>query len=58
MRESGCRWNDPDKGLIWLSWPVQGDSTIYEVGQEVIVWIEGGVLESSPAQAKHYILKF
>ncbi|WP_318614547.1 DUF3221 domain-containing protein [Sporosarcina sp. YIM B06819] len=43
--------DDPDKGLIWLTLSSHGDITKYEVNQEVVVWIEGGVKESYPAQA-------
>ena len=43
--------DDLDKGLIWLTLPDHGDITMYEAGQEVVVWIGDGVKESSPAQA-------
>lgn len=43
--------DDPDKGFIWLTLPSFGDITKYEVNQEVVVWIDGGVNESYPAQA-------
>lgn len=43
--------DDPDKDLIWLTLPSFGDITKYEVDQEVVVWIDGGVNESYPAQA-------
>jgi Protein of unknown function (DUF3221) len=43
--------DDPDNGLIWLTLPSFGDITKYEVNQEVVVWIDGGVKESYPAQA-------
>lgn len=43
--------DDPDKGLIWLTLPGHGDITKYEVDQEVVIWINGGIDDSSPAQA-------
>ena len=43
--------DDLDKGLIWLTLPSFDDITKYEVDQEVVVWIDGGIKESSPAQA-------
>lgn len=42
--------DDLDKGLIWLTLPSFDDITKYEVNQEVVVWIDGGIKESSPAQ--------
>ena len=43
--------DDPDKGPIWLTLPSFDDITKYKVNQEVVVWIDGGVKESYPAQA-------
>lgn len=43
--------DDPDNDLIWLTLPSFGDITKYEMNQEVVVWIDGGVKESYPAQA-------
>ncbi len=44
--------NDADVGLVWLTLPVFGDISTYEAGQGVVVWIDGGIKESSPASAK------
>lgn len=43
--------DDSDDGLIWLTLPSFYDITKYEVNQEVVVWIDGGIKESYPAQA-------
>lgn len=44
--------NDQDMGFVWLALPDHGDITKYKEGQEVVVWIDGGIDESSPAYAK------
>ncbi|MDX5475877.1 MAG: YobA family protein [Bacillaceae bacterium] len=43
--------DDKDKGQVWISLHRNGKITNYEVGQEVVVWIDGGVDDSSPMQA-------
>ena len=43
--------DDKDKGLVWISLHRNGKITNYEVGQEVVVWVDGGVDDSSPMQA-------
>ncbi|MFJ7935914.1 DUF3221 domain-containing protein [Sporosarcina sp. NPDC096371] len=51
MSENRLLVDDPDKGLIWLNLPDHEDIKTYETGQEVVVLIDGGIEESSPAQA-------
>lgn len=42
---------DKNVGLVWVTLPETGDINRYKEGQEVVVWIKGGIRESSPAQA-------
>jgi len=39
-------------GLVWITLNEQDVTSNYEVGQEIAVWIDGGLMESYPAQAK------
>lgn len=43
---------DNQKGLTWIALHENGDIKDYEIGQEVAVWVDGGVDTSSPASAK------
>ena len=43
--------DDKDKGLVWISLHRNGKITNYEIGQEVVIWVDGGVNHSSPMQA-------
>ncbi|WP_391205824.1 DUF3221 domain-containing protein [Psychrobacillus sp. L4] len=44
--------DDVDTGLIWIAMPDNGEIKNYEEGQEVVIWIDGGIDESYPAKAK------
>lgn len=41
-----------NEGLVWITLKKGDITTNYEVGQEIVVWIDGGIAESYPAQAK------
>ena len=41
-----------DKGLIWITLHQNGNIKNYNVGQEVAVWVDGGIDTSSPAYTK------
>lgn len=41
-----------DGSLIWITLPDTLDPTRFEKEQEVVVWIDGFIMESNPAQAK------
>ena len=41
-----------DKGLIWIALHENGNIKNYNVGQEVAVWVDGGIDTSSPASTK------
>ena len=45
---------DKDKGLIWVALPENADIQNYQEGQEVVVWVDGGISESSPVFAKAF----
>ncbi|OCA90435.1 hypothetical protein A8F94_00660 [Bacillus sp. FJAT-27225] len=38
-------------GLVWVTVKDEISMEAYQVGQEIVVWIEGGIRESHPAQA-------
>ena len=40
------------KGLTWVALHENGDIKGYEEGQEVVVWVDGGIDTSSPASTK------
>lgn len=44
--------DDKDKGLVWVTLPDQMKIDRFEKGVEVVVWVDGGIKESYPAQAK------
>lgn len=41
-----------DHGRVWVRIPKNDEIQNYELDQEVDVWIEGGIQESSPGKAK------
>ncbi len=41
-----------EDGLVWITLNERDVTSNYEVGQEIVVWIDGGLAESYPAQAK------
>ncbi|MFC5604403.1 DUF3221 domain-containing protein [Sporosarcina koreensis] len=41
-----------NKGLTWVALPENGDIKKYEEGQEVVIWVDGGIDTSSPAYTK------
>lgn len=43
---------DGDAGLVWVTLPDHGKIDPYSKGNEVVVWIAGGINTSSPGQAK------
>lgn len=43
---------DEQKGLTWVALHENGDIKEYEEGQEVVVWVDGGIDTSSPATTK------
>lgn len=43
---------DEQKGLTWVALHENGDVKDYEEGQEVAVWVDGGIDTSSPASTK------
>ncbi len=43
---------DNQKGLTWVALHENGDIKDYEEGQEVAVWVDGGIDTSSPAYTK------
>lgn len=43
---------DNQKGLTWVALHENGDIKDYEEGQEVAVWVDGGIDTSSPASTK------
>ena len=44
--------DDREDGLIWITLTDTDHITRYEKGQEVVVWIDGAIDQSMPAQAK------
>ncbi len=44
--------DDEEAGLVWVSLPDHGKIDRYSVGEEVVVWITGGIDTSLPAQAR------
>ncbi|MDQ1147657.1 hypothetical protein QE429_004484 [Bacillus sp. SORGH_AS 510] len=49
---------DKNVGFVWVTLPDHGDINKYEKGQEVVVWVKGGIRESSPAQADALNIEF
>lgn len=49
---------DKHEGLIWVALQENGEISKYIEGQEVVVWIKGGIRESSPAQADALNIEF
>ena len=49
---------DKKVGLVWVTLHENGDISKYEKGQEIVVWIKGGIKESSPAQADARNIEF
>lgn len=47
-----------DDGLIWITISDFDKIARYELGKEVVVWIDGGIAESYPAQAKALNIEF
>lgn len=43
---------DKQKGLTWVALHENGDINDYEEGQEVVVWVDGGIDTSAPASTK------
>ncbi|MFZ7942906.1 DUF3221 domain-containing protein [Neobacillus sp. 19] len=43
---------DKDHGRVWVTLHETGNIAEFEINQEIVVWIDGEVKESSPAQAK------
>ena len=43
---------DEQKGLTWVALHETGDIKDYDEGQEVVIWVNGGIDTSSPASAK------
>ncbi|WP_057775727.1 DUF3221 domain-containing protein [Cytobacillus dafuensis] len=43
--------DDAETGLIWVTLNDNEDINNYKKGQEVVIWIDGGIDESYPAQA-------
>ena len=54
MDEHGNRilMDAEEDGLVWVTLNERDVMSNYEVGQEIVVWIDGGLEESFPAQAK------
>lgn len=50
--ENSILVEDTQKGLIWVALHESGEIKDYEIGQEAVVWVEGGIDTSSPASAK------
>lgn len=44
--------DDKNYGLVWVALNKNGNIADFEVDDEIAVWIEGEIKESSPAQAK------
>lgn len=43
---------DKDKGLTWIALPENGNIKNYQKGQDVVIWVDGGIDTSNPASAK------
>ncbi|WP_059172073.1 DUF3221 domain-containing protein [Bacillus sp. FJAT-27445] len=52
VRENRMLIEDNRIGPIWVTLPENGNIKRYGEGQEVVVWIDGGIDTSLPAQAK------
>lgn len=50
--ENSILVEDNQKGLTWVALHENGDIKNYEEGQEVAVWVDGGIDTSSPAYTK------
>lgn len=50
--ENSILVEDKDKGLTWIALPENGNIKNYQQGQEVVVWVDGGIDTSNPASAK------
>ncbi|MBK3495314.1 DUF3221 domain-containing protein [Viridibacillus sp. YIM B01967] len=57
-KENRILIEDEDKGLIWISLNDNGNIKRYEEGENVVVWIDGGIDTSSPASAKALNIEF
>ncbi len=44
--------DDKDKGPVWVTLPEDDQIENYESRQEIVVWVDGGIKESWPGQAK------
>lgn len=51
-KENSILVEDKDKGLIWVALPKNGNIGNYQEGQEVVVWVDGGIDTTPPASAK------
>lgn len=49
---------DKDKGQTWVTLHENGNIKNYEEGQEVVIWVDGGIDTSSPASAKALNIEF
>lgn len=50
--ETSILVEDKRKGVTWVALPDDEDIQDYEEGQEVAVWVDGGIDTSSPAYTK------
>lgn len=50
--ENSILVEDTQKGLTWVALHENDDIKNYEEGQEVAVWVDGGIDTSSPAYTK------
>ena len=41
-----------EDGLVWITLNERDRMTDYEVGQSIVVWVDGGLEESYPAQGR------
>ncbi|MFS0821858.1 DUF3221 domain-containing protein [Bacillus sp. 1P02SD] len=51
-KENRILVEDADKGQTWVALPENGNIKNFQEGQEVVVWVEGGIDTSAPASAK------
>ncbi len=51
-KENSILVEDKDKGLTWVILHENGNIENYQEGQEVVVWVDGGIDTSSPSSAK------
>ncbi|QQZ08370.1 DUF3221 domain-containing protein [Heyndrickxia vini] len=51
-KEKSILVDDKDKGLTWVALTENGSTNNYQEGQQVVVWVDGGIDTSAPVSTK------